>query len=162
MRVGAAVTVDLTWPELMQAALVGIMRHVHNLRGRRRDAYGAERGDGWGNHIEGAAGELAVAKQRRAYWAGEGVFRGDDVPGLQVRTRSEHRYELIVRPDDCDAAIFVLVTGRAPHFDVRGWITGAEAKQPEFWKAIANDRPAAYFVPATRLHKWSTLPGGRA
>lgn len=156
--------VTLTWSEAMQAALVGVMRQIQNLKAARRDSYGADvmTLDGWGIHIEGAGGEMAVAKVRDRFWGGVGVFRGADVAGLQVRTGARPTHRLIIHPEDLDAAVFVLVTGRLPTYTVKGWILGADAKRPEWWEDPTGSRPA-FFVPQAALNPMvllTTMPTG--
>lgn len=151
-------TVTLSWTEVMTAAQVGVMRQVQNLREGRRHRFGAKDEDGWGMHIEGAAGELVVAKALGLYWPGVGRLRAADVGELQVRTRSLPTYDLIVHPDDDDDAPCVLVTGRVPTFEVRGWLLGKDAKQPRYWKDPAGGRPA-FFVPQPALHPMDALRG---
>lgn len=133
------------------ASHVGWMRQLAAVRAGRPDRHGYE-GDGWSEHIEGACGEIAVAKALGLYWNGSvDTFKlGDDVPGLQVRTRSRDTYELIVRPNDPDDATWVLVTGRTPMFWIRGWIFGRDAKRQE-WMQNHGGRPSAYFVPHVAL-----------
>lgn len=151
------IRVSLTPAEMMQAALVGVMRQVSNLRDGRKDAHGFD-GDGWSVHVEGAAGELAVAKALDKFWSGnQGNLKADDVGTLQVRTRSRPGYELVVHDRDPDERPFVLARGRAPHFEIVGWLMGREAKRPEFWKDPAGGRPA-YFVPDAALRPIEELP----
>lgn len=143
-------TVTLTMHEINMAANVGLMRQLCALKAGKHDAHGFD-GAGWSEHIEGACGELAVAKILGRYWDGSvNTWKADDLPGLQIRTRSRHDYDLIVRPGDDDQAVFVLVTGQCPEYRVRGWITGAEAKRRELVRYYGC-RPAAYFVPAEQL-----------
>jgi hypothetical protein len=145
------VFVELTPVEMEIAAFVAAKRQVENLTKCRIDAYGAPKDSGWSLHIEGAAGEMAVAKWSGRYWNGNlGDLGADDVGRLQVRTRSRHDYELIIHPSDRDDRAFVLVTGLAPNFVLRGWIWGREAKREEWWRDPAGDRPA-YFVPQSAL-----------
>jgi hypothetical protein len=147
---------SLTWYELMMAAHVGVRRHVESIRQDRHDRFGFA-GDGWGAHIEGAAGELAVAKATGRYWPGSvDAFDGPDVGGLQVRTRSRADFDLLVRPGDPARAIFVHVVGVAPHYRIVGWIRGGDAKRPE-WLARHGDRPPAYFVPQGCLNPPESL-----
>lgn len=151
--------VILDWSELELAAAVGLRRQLSSMRDQREDRYGFS-GPGWSIHIEGACGELAVAKAMGRYWnGGVDTFKGPDVPGqaadtgsIQVRTRSNRDYDLIVRPNDADQDVFILVTGRAPEFEVHGWIRGREAKQ-EMWLRTYGDRPPAYFVPQAALQR---------
>lgn len=149
----------LTPTELEIAAAIGCKRQVENLFKYRKDAYGA--GDrmldrGWEDHIQGAAGEMAVAKWAGRYWSGNlGDLKADDVGGAQVRTRSRHDYELIIHPDDHDDRAFILVTGRAPRFVLRGWIMGRDGKHSLWWRDPAKGRPA-YFVPHRVLRPMAT------
>lgn len=147
-----AVEVLLSRAELFVAAMVGVSRQIQALRERRPDRHGADHEDGWMLHIEGAAGEMAAARVLDRYWgAPVGTYRtGGDVGDVQVRTRSRHDYELIVRGSDRDEDAFVLVTGRAPRFKVHGWIRGAEAKRPQ-WERTHGGRAPAFFVPHDAL-----------
>ena len=140
----------------MQGALVGSMRNVESLKGRRAPAYGAK--NEWHYHIEGALGEMAVAKALSVYWGGTVCsFHSADIgEQLQVRTRSSHTYDLIVRDADDDDHIFLLVTGEAPTYHVRGWMRGRDAKRDEFLKEYGG-RPPAYFVPQSELHTLEAL-----
>ena len=143
-------TVTLTWHEAAMASHVGWMRQLAAIKAGKQDCHGYD-GEGWSEHIEGACGEMAVAKFLGVYWDGSvNTWKANDLPGLQIRTRSRHDYDLIVRPGDDDQAVWVLVTGRCPEYRVHGWITGSEAKRAE-WLRNYGGRPAAYFVPAWQL-----------
>lgn len=137
--------------ELQLAAQVGIQRHIEAVVAGLEDKYGAKKG-GWNLHIEGAAGELALAKLLNVYWNGSvNTFSsGGDVGQLQVRTRSKHDYELLIRAKDRDDDAFILVTGASPDFVVRGWLFGKEAKRDE-WRQTHGGRDPAWFVPHSGL-----------
>ena len=152
--------VKLTGSELYLAAQVGVARQMEAMRKGLPDKHGFDGIEGWTVHIEGAAGEVAVAKALGVYWNGSlNTFKSQaDVQRLEVRTRSKSYYELLIRPDDDSKAVFVLVTGRAPDFEVRGWIQGSEAKKDE-WLQTYGGRPPAYFVPHDALHPISELSG---
>lgn len=115
--------------------------------------------DGWAYNIEGALGELVFAKFLNVYWPGSvDTFQTQpDVAGCEIKTRSEHWHDLIVREADIkdgdNDKAFVLVTGHSSRndFQVRGWITAGEAQRSEWWAAHGG-RPAAWFVPASALH----------
>lgn len=148
---------QLTAHEIFHAALVGVTRQIDNLRNHRLDRYGASTEEGWRLHIEGACGELAVARYFDRYWSGNlGNLQAPDVGAFQVRTRPRPDGNLILHPSDADDEEFVLVTGTAPRFELRGWIRGAEGKRQEFWKDPAGGRPA-FFVPASALHPMEAL-----
>jgi len=147
---GVEVTLDPH--EFLYAAMVGVTRQIGNLRGRRQNRYGAEHEDPWRLHIEGACGEMAVARHLGRYWSGAlGNLKAADIGiGVQVRTRSQPDYDLILHPEDPDDDAFVLVTGCAPRFTLRGWIYGRDGKDDRWWQDPAGGRPA-YFVPQSVL-----------
>ncbi|WP_051324000.1 hypothetical protein [Candidatus Solirubrobacter pratensis] len=147
-----AYAVDLEPYELAQAAYVGCQRHIESVAKGLPDRYGAEKG-GWNLHIEGAAGELAFAKCLNVYWSGSvNTFgEGGDVGQIQVRTRSRHDYELIIREKDRDDDVFVLVTGVSPEYVVVGWTFGGIAKAHDEWRKTHGGRAAAWFVPHEAL-----------
>ena len=153
-------SVTLEWYEYAMASDVGRMRSLASIRQGLKHKYGMVTA-GWTEGIEGACGELAVAKVLGIYWDGSvNTFKSPDVGDLQVRTRSKDHYDLIVRPEDSSSEIFVLVTGTCPSYAVHGWIRGADAKQREFLKDYGN-RPPAYFVPKNRLRPIEELKLGR-
>lgn len=142
--------VHLAWHETAMASEIGRLRQLAAIKAGLLDRHGYA-GNGWSEHIEGAMGELVVAKVLGIYWDGSvNTFSRDDLPGLQVRTRSETYYDLIVRPSDPDDATWVLVTGKCPSYVVRGWIKGSDAKQPQ-WMKDHGSRPDAFFVPQEAL-----------
>ena len=143
--------VVLAQHEVLMAATVGIMRQISAINRSLRDRNGHE-GAGWNLHVEGACGELAVAKALGVHWSGSvNTFKlGGDVGSFQVRTRSQSDYELIVRDDDRDEDTFILVTGQCPNYEVVGKIAGRDAKKDE-WRKAYGGRPAAWFVPHDAL-----------
>jgi len=146
------VKVELTPAEMMQGAMAGCMRQVENIKIGRVDAHGAGIDMGWQLHIEGALGEMAVAKQQGLYWAGKGAFRGDDAGCIQVRSTTHDKGRLILHREDADHDIFYLVTGICGKYMVRGWIIGHEGKQEKYWTDPDTGRPA-FFVPQEDLNQ---------
>lgn len=151
--------ITLTSYEMFSAAMIGSKRQISCITKGLPNAHGYE-GDGWNINIEGAAGEVAVAKCIGAYWNGSiDTFKvGGDVSGIEVRTRSKRDYDLLVRPGDNNDALFVLVIGVCPNFDVIGWMIGRDAKQPRYLQDYGK-RPPAYFVPQSDLNSIESLPG---
>lgn len=145
-------TVTLAPHELHMAAAVGLRRQVSAVAANRKDRHGLNPEDGWRVHIEGACGELAVAKYLGKYWDGSvDTFRSlPDLGNVEIRTRSRHDYELLIRPDDDPNKYYILVTGTAPCYRVRGYILGAAARQ-EQWVQRHGGRPPAWFVPHEAL-----------
>jgi hypothetical protein len=146
------IEVELTEYELQMGASVGVRRHIEALAKGLPDKHGFDE-VGWNIHVEGALGELAVGKAIGRFWNGSsGTFKqGGDLGLVQVRTRSKHHYDLIVRDADRDEDVFILCTGTAPKYCVWGWTYGADAKKPEFAQTYGG-RPVAFFVPKANLN----------
>ena len=148
--------VHLTWHETAMAATIAVNRQISALYKRSPNAFGLTNA-GWSEQVEGACGEVAVAKFLGIFWNGSvNTYATPDLDGIQVRTRSKDDYELIVRPKDSDDEIFVLVTGVCPDFRIRGWMRGGSAKRQEWVKEYGN-RPPAYFVPTESLEPATLL-----
>lgn len=147
----------LTIGELHLAAQIGCLRQIESLQRNLPDKHGFD-GAGWNIHIEGAAGEIAAARALDMYWGGTvNTFKSiGDVGKLEIRTTSKKNNRLIVRNPDNDDAVFVLVVGRSPTFEVVGWMLGKEAKQQKYISAPGG-RPPAYFVPRSDLYDLSEL-----
>lgn len=151
------IIVTLTAPEIMQAGLVGLMRQCQNIKMGREHAHGFDGANEWQVHIEGACGELAVAKHLGKFWCGNiGDLKADDVGPLQVRTAAQDHYRLILHESDPDDKNFVLVTGRCPAYRLRGWIRCVDGKLSKYWEDPATGRPA-FFVPTRSLSPMNEL-----
>lgn len=149
--------VTLTGYEMAMASDAGRLRNIAAIKeGRKPQIDGGE----WQAHIEGAAGEVAAAKLLNVFWGGSiNTFKaGGDIDGTgwEVRTRSKHFNDLIVKESDPDGRVMILVTGKSPHFMVRGWIRSEEAKKAEF-KQNYGGHGNAYFVPQSKLHLMEDL-----
>jgi hypothetical protein len=145
--------VDLTEVEALMAVAVGGFRRAESVYFKRKLTHGvAPDADILAYHILGAAGELAVARVLGRYWGGDiGSFKKADLgQSVQVRTRSKHEYDLIVRHDDNPDDAYVLVTGTHTRLRVHGWIYGSEARKDE-WVQTHAGRPPAWFVPKSAL-----------
>jgi hypothetical protein len=146
------IEVELEWAEVMQASQVGLKRQISSLSKGHEHKHGIDQDEAWKVHILGAIAELACAKGLGMYWSGHvDIFKGADLgQSVQVRHTVLDDGCLIVREDDRDDEIFVLVTGRAPHLKIIGGASGHKAKNPKYAKA-PNGRPPAYFVPQEDL-----------
>jgi len=113
-------------------------------------------------HLLGAAGEMAVASylglKEFLYKETEAKRGSCDLPGIDVKTRSRHSYDLIVQKNEHPDKKFVLVTIENKKTVIHGWIRGKDAMKKEYWSDPAGGRPA-YFVPKTALMPMSTLNG---
>lgn len=150
--------VRLEWFEVSRSALVGVSRNVEALRKNLSSTMPTPDDQTWSIHILGALGECAFAKATGRYWSGSvNTFKaGGDVGAIQVRTRSKHSYDLIVRDNDRDDDIFVLLTGGPHEFIVHGWMRGRDAKTDKYRKNYGG-YGEAYFVPKADLQSIEPL-----
>ena len=151
-----------TEEERQQAVREGLRRQSFNeskgLRGRNGGAWkGSKALD---IHLLGAAGEMAVASylglKSELFKETEAKKNSDDLPGIDVKTRSKACYDLIVQRGSDPKKKFVLVTIENQQTLLHGWCYGHEALQEQFWADPARGRPA-YFVTKEHLRPMETL-----
>jgi len=115
------------------------------------------------DYILEAAGEVAVAKALNIPY--DPLGRGYGSPGvpidgfgiLQVRTTADEHCCLILRPDDSDDKLFILVLAHEwPKLYICGWLYGREGKQQQWWGERQPGQPA-YYVPQGELRSMKTL-----
>ena len=148
----------LTLSEILSATNVGVLRHHESIKdGRKPDPTLDPNTNLLFMDIEGALGELCVAKVRDRYFSATvNNFKDADLgKDVQVRTTSKHHYGLIVRPKDNPNHFYFLVTGMSPTFCVRGWMKGSDAMQDKYMSE-PNGRPPAWFVPQKDLNPVTT------
>jgi hypothetical protein len=111
-------------------------------------------------HLLGAAGEVAVASylglKHELFKEKEARRGSDDLPGMDIKTRSKHSYDLIVQKNEDPGQRFVLVTIQDQKTLLHGWCWGREAMKDEFWADPARGRPA-YFVRQSFLRSMESL-----
>jgi hypothetical protein len=111
-------------------------------------------------HLLGAAGEMAVAShlgmKHLLYKETQAKRGSDDLPGMDIKTRSKHSYDLIVQKNEDPRKKFVLVTIQDKTTLIHGWCYGHEATKEEYWADPARGRPA-YFVPKKALRSIDEL-----
>jgi hypothetical protein len=113
-------------------------------------------------HLLGAAGEMAVASHLGMkdflYKETQAKKGSDDLPGIDIKTRSKHSYDLIVQRNESPDKKFVLVTIQDKTTLIHGWCYGRDAMKEEFWADPARGRPA-YFVTKEHLRPMESLNG---
>ena len=151
--------ITLSPEEIAMGAAVAVHRGVDAIKKGRKNNHGMT-GNGWTENIEGYCAEMAVAKALDLYYsagAGKG-FKGADVSErIQVRWATQDSYRLIVRPADHTDFYYVLVTGEAPTYDVKGFIHGSYAKSDIYMENVNNGRPPAWFIPHFALEPITEL-----
>lgn len=163
------VKIRLTRYEMELGAIAGIHRKIEAVIGQYSERrYGAKPQNGfWDVEIEAVGAELATAKYLGIYWSGTvNTFQLPDV-GTNYQVRHTHRVDgrLIVRCNDSDKAVFILVTGKMPDYCIKGWMLGVEAKNDKWLftpsdstnMAYGTQRQAAYFVPQEQLKNITEL-----
>lgn len=149
--------VILTPAEMFLAAQVGVSR---NIRAKRRglNDVGGLQSTGWAEHIEGACAELAFSRALNLRWNAMCEREGKiaDVGPYEVRLRTEHHRDLIVRENDPDERAIALVTGCCGEYVLRGWIYAGDAKLERYLFAHGGRSPA-WFVPQSDLRPFVEL-----
>jgi hypothetical protein len=129
-------------------------RHLHAVG--RGDSHGFT-GDGWGAHIEGAAGEIAVARLMGwDDWTPTiDTYQSErDLPlGIEVTTRRRDDYELIVRPRMAIESNHVLVTGVAGLLGAR--LAAQPAPAAPSGGTTPGRAPGAWFGRPRRSTRWT-------
>jgi hypothetical protein len=152
--------------ERLQATEEAMRRQSVNeakgLRGRNRGAFKGNKA--LEIHILGAAGEMAVASylgmKKFLYQETEAKRGSCDLPGkIDVKTRSKHKYDLIVQKNEDPEKRFILVTIENKRTLIHGWCYGKDAMEEKYWADPARGRPA-YFVPKEILRPLETLDHG--
>jgi len=148
------IIIELTPPEILEAALVGILRRLQRkkLRQDKRDQTNPGKDTGWQRDIEGALSEMAVAKHLGKYWS-RGSYKEADVEGLEIRTTQHPNGRLLIREKDSPDAKYYFVRGLEGRYELCGWIYGRDAKVEKYLEDPVGNRPKAYFVPETELNK---------
>jgi hypothetical protein len=153
--VSEGVAVTLTRQEALQAAYGGVHRRLRAIFRGRQHRYGRGDGDAWQADVDACGAEIATAIAVDRHWGDdpEPDYLGDvgsRSPKLHVRHSVRPDGRLILREDDPDDAVFVLVTGTIPAFRVCGWITGREGKAGDLID-LNNNRPPCWMVPQSEL-----------
>lgn len=151
--------VSLTMIEMMVACYTGAFRRIESKFSGRNDNKFTD-GDNWATDMEGACAEMAYCKFRRHYWGCtvNSFSRADVGDNVQIKATNMEDGSLIIGVDTVDARpddFYVLLTGVAPHFTIRGWIKASDAKT-EGVKKNPRNRREAYFVSQDRLNKFKT------
>lgn len=154
----SGVIIKLQRYEILMGANTGVMRMLASICSPQKNKV-KNKDFGWHSDVEGACAEVAFAKYMRLYWDGSiNTGKAPDVGGYQVRHSEPDGNSLIVRSSDSDDQVFVLVTGKAPTFTIRGYLFGREAKHDQYIRDPGDKYPA-WFVPQDKLKPIEELKG---
>jgi hypothetical protein len=140
--------IQLSPTEIKVACMVGTLRRQTSKEGGMRDRAG--RPNDWSADIEGAAGEIALAKYLGIYYEPTNkTFELPDVGVVEVKT-STRLMEIPIPPTIPDDRIVCGVFGLIPDFRIGGWIMGAEAKK---FRLVVKTQgyPPAHWIPIEEL-----------
>lgn len=153
------ITIDLSWSEVHQAAQTGTNRCLNALRKGLKDAHGYE-GFGFDISIQGALGEIALAKYLNVYWdqynsKRETWYEGD-VGSFEVRTIRKRHHNLTLHQRDRDNRAYILACAEPPTVLLLGWIMGKDGKLEKYWTEPQKGRPCFLF-PRNKLKPMGEL-----
>lgn len=144
------IQINLTDDEIQMAAQQATLRILQCKRDGAKHRYGAKDTETWQMGIEGALGELVIAKHFGIFW-GKGSYGTDDVGPYEVRQTPLSHGKLIVHPDDKDDKRYYLITGLLGNYYIRGYMYARDAKKDKYWSDPQGTNRPAYFVPQSDL-----------
>jgi len=143
------VEITLSTPELFVGASVGNMRRIASMQNGNNKNKHAHKSD-WATDADGACAEMAASKYYGIYWEPHvNVFheRPDLSNGYNVRSTCHASGRLIIRPNDSEDHLFILVICKAPTFRLVGAIVGKVGKQVDFFQKGDFGEGDAWWVP---------------
>jgi hypothetical protein len=158
------VWVTLSLAEMLHGTNLGVIRlyESHNHGGKHKHGFYNSNLDPLCINVQGAIGEIVVAKARNLYFMPTvNTFKAADIgSNVQVRLRTKHEWQMIVRDDDDPDHIFVHVTGSGPVYCIRGWAYGKDVMKPEYRQNHGN-RIESWFVPEEALKPFQIKEKGK-
>jgi|TARA_R110002051_G_scaffold99653_4_gene170037 hypothetical protein len=164
-----SLTVTLTPAELSIGSTVGLQRQLKCLlrskSGKSLESYKEYWGNPgakglWGNSIEGALGEFALAKYLGVYPTGISGYDATDVgEHYEVRTRPHPLDNLFLKKRDKKDKYYVLVIGAYGVYELKGWLSAPEVFSHDEWYHNNDGRTSSsYWVPDEALNDIGSLP----
>lgn len=155
----------LSYPQIMMASHVAIMRRASNAVREVPPRYGAD--NSWEGDIHGCCSELVVARFLNLFWCGSvnsdpGKKKHKDVGGLiEVRSKGLHPkkkdYGLTLHQPDENEVPFVCVWPDPPRYHLQGWCLASEGKIQDNWGDHAGQNRPYFQVPLGVLRPMHTL-----
>jgi hypothetical protein len=158
----AELLVTLGAEDLIWATDVGRMRHLESILQQRKVKFPEKRaGELWGNHIESACAELAVARCATRKWMGH-INRFNTGPDIED-TNWEVRWSAIqqwkVNAKNDTGKVVVCVDRQAPTYEIVGWVIPELVRRvPEFERNGGDHK--YWLVPRNRITRLGVPPTG--
>lgn len=124
------IAVRLEGYEVEVAVLVGSARNKSALKKESRDTYECDPIMSWGQHVEAAGAEMAVAKYLGLYWDGSvDTYRSGsgDLPYTQIDVK--HSKDGKWKVKERDEGELILVKGTMPDYVIEAYCFTDEVKQ---------------------------------
>ena len=134
--------VTLDGEDLTYATDVGRMRHLESILNGRKVKFPEKRhGELWGNHIESACAELAVARCSRRKWTGHinRFHERADIEGTNWEVRWSAIQQWKVNATNDTGKVVVCVDGQAPTYEIVGWVIPELVRQQDALKRHGKD-----------------------
>ena len=161
------IEVKLSLAEIQIGALVGIQRQIREVQKNGTfmlEKYISKNHDPgkhglWGNSIEGALGEIAVAKVLNQYPSGmESHWATDVGEDIEVRTRKKPDHQMFLKTTDKPGFRYVSVIGSFGLYLIKGLIESDFVfQQPEWLHDNNGTTSRSYWVPDDALKPISEL-----
>jgi hypothetical protein len=154
--------IKLTLPEMLSASNAGTIRQYASdqRKSEYSDGFTGEKMTPLTSHIEGAMGEVCVAKALGIHFPGSvntygKADLGDDIG---VRTTNKENYGLLIYEKDNPNHFYYLVKGISPNYRVCGWIRGGDAKVDKYLSPHVNDKITIWRVSESDLNPMTMQP----
>jgi hypothetical protein len=146
------IAVRLEGYEVEVAVLVGSSRNKSALKKESRDVYSCDPVMSWGQHVEAAGAEMAVAKYLGLYWDGSvDTYRSGsgDLPytNIDVKHSKDGKWKVKER----DEGELILVKGTMPDYIIDAYCFTEEIKETTSPMNIGESK--LWFVPDMAKHR---------
>lgn len=154
--------ITLTLPEMLTGTNLGTIRqYASDKRGSKySEGFTEEKMTALASHIEGALGEVCVAKALGLYFEPtvNTYGKADIGEDIGVRTTNKNGHGLLIRERDNPDHFYYLVIGSAPHYRVCGWVRGGDAKVDEYLAPHIEGKRRVWRIPEEKLNSIDTHP----
>lgn len=157
----------LSYEEMYHALSVGVQRELDDVFDGKKHIRGGQTRSPWTLHIVGALGEKAVSLFMGIPWDGNiGDLKAPDAGPYQVRTATNHAYNLLVYPvhdaEKPDDSIFIAASSdyEVPQLVmIHGWQYTEFCRNDRFLRTAGSNWTGGpcYFVPQRLLRPMSEL-----
>lgn len=154
------VWIKLSLSEMIHGATIGAIRHYEAEQANRKmsSSFSKTDKDPMVSHVQGAIGEMVVAKALGRYFNPTvNSFKDADLGhDIQVRLRVRHDADMGHNDNDNPDHLYVLVTGRGPDYCVHGWELGRNVRVPKYRQNLSS-LGSLWFVPQNALRPIQSL-----